>query len=43
MAVGVCGGRARNGTCASRGSPRAQDFYRACGFDADEIERIQLR
>jgi 8-oxo-dGTP diphosphatase len=28
---------------ASRGSPRAQDFYRACGFDADEIERIQLR
>jgi ADP-ribose pyrophosphatase YjhB (NUDIX family)/N-acetylglutamate synthase-like GNAT family acetyltransferase len=28
---------------STRGSPRAQDFYRACGFDAEEIERIRIR
>lgn len=28
---------------SSRGSPSAQDFYRAVGFDADEIERIRIR
>ncbi|MCL5994537.1 MAG: bifunctional NUDIX hydrolase family protein/GNAT family N-acetyltransferase [Chloroflexi bacterium] len=28
---------------STRGSPSAQDFYRACGFDAEEIERIRIR
>jgi N-acetylglutamate synthase-like GNAT family acetyltransferase len=28
---------------STRGSPRAQNFYRAVGFDAEEIERIKIR
>jgi 8-oxo-dGTP diphosphatase len=28
---------------SSRGSPTAQDFYRAVGFDAEDIERIRIR
>ncbi len=28
---------------SSRGSPTALDFYRAVGFDAEEIERIKIR
>jgi 8-oxo-dGTP diphosphatase len=28
---------------SSRGSPLAQDFYRAVGFDAEEVERIRIR
>ena len=28
---------------SSYGSPLAQDFYRAVGFDAEEIERIRIR
>jgi 8-oxo-dGTP diphosphatase len=27
---------------SSRGSPDAQEFYRAVGFDADEVERIRI-
>ena len=27
---------------SSRGSPSAQEFYRAVGFDAEEVERIRI-